>query len=45
MEMLELLSQREENNPLQQQLRKHLETIKLQRPELNSVISRGLKLL
>jgi hypothetical protein len=30
---------------LQQQLRKHLETIKLQRPELNSVISRGLKLL
>jgi phenylalanine-4-hydroxylase len=45
MEMLELLSQREENNPLQQELRKHLETIKLQRPELNSVISRGLKLI
>lgn len=45
MEMLELLSQRKENDPLQQELRKHLETIKLQRPELNSVISRGLKLI
>jgi len=44
-EMLELLSQRKENDPLQQKLRKHLETIKLQRPELNSVISRGLKLI
>ncbi|MGE4540870.1 MAG: aromatic amino acid hydroxylase [Bacteroidales bacterium] len=45
MEMLELLSLRKENDPLQQELRKHLETIKLQRPELNSVISRGLKLI
>jgi len=45
MEMLELLSQRKKNDPLQQDLRKHLETIKLQRPELNSVISRGLKLI
>ena len=45
MEILELLSQRKEDEQLQQDLRKHLEAIKLQRPELKNVINRGLKLI
>ncbi len=45
MEILELLSQRKENEQLQLELRKQLDTIKTQRPELTSVINRGLKLI